>query len=96
MTEGHLHTVLASLLAPDQWLGEVELMGPGHQTSKEQGELVQKLQEVVEEHWDKQMDRHTVQSDMVLQAVWGNRSELDRETVAAWDRLYQSELCWWL
>ena len=45
---------------PDQWLGEVELMGPGHQTSKElmgpgnqtskeQGELVQQLQEVVEE-----------------------------------------------
>ena len=64
MLEGHRCTVLASLLTPDQWLGEVELMGPGHQTSKElmgpgyqtskeQGELVQKLQKVVEEHWDK-------------------------------------------
>ena len=43
-----------------------ELMGPGCQTSKEQGEFVQKLQEVVEEQWDKQTDRHTVQSDTVL------------------------------
>ena len=98
MLEGHLHTVLASLLAPDQWLDKVELMGPGNQTSTEQGELVQRLQEVVEEQWNKQMDRHTVQLDTVLQAVWGSRSELDRECVVAWDRLYQpgTELCWWL
>ena len=90
--EGRLHTVLAS---PDQWLDK-ELMGPGCQTSKEQGEFVQKLQEVVEEQWNKQTDRHTVQSDTVLQAVWSNRSELGRESVVAWDRLYQPELCWWL
>ena len=30
----HLYKVLTILLAPDQWLNK-ELMGPGHQTSKE-------------------------------------------------------------
>ena len=82
MLEGHLCTVLASLLAPDQWLDK-ELMGPGHQTSKEQGELVQNPWEAVEEPWDTGRGSVELGNAVVVMKSYGVPQ-------------CPSEWCWWL